>query len=211
MQTVPVRRETIKVWDPLVRIFHWSLAAFFLIAYVTEDDLLSVHVYAGYAVAGLVAFRLIWGLIGTRHARFTDFVAGPRAIKRYLGQLLTARAPRFIGHNPAGAAMIIALLLAVGLTAFTGMALIAGDGVGPLAGTVFASLSGDSLEDVHEFLANLTLLLVILHVAGAVVSSFLHRENLVRAMITGRKVLHPGPAVSRDTFAPADDLNGETA
>lgn len=211
MQTLPVRRETIKVWDPLVRVFHWSLAAFFLIAYVTEDDLLSVHVYAGYAVAGLVAFRLIWGLIGTRHARFTDFVAGPRAVKQYLGELLTARAPRFIGHNPAGAVMIIALLLVVGLTAFTGMALIAGDGAGPLAGTVFASLSGDSLEDVHEFFANLTLVLVILHVAGAVVSSFLHSENLVRAMITGRKVLEPRPADSGDTSRPADDPNGETA
>jgi len=211
MQTARQHREPVTVWDPLVRIFHWSLAAFFFIAYLTEDDLLTVHVYAGYAVAGLVGFRLLWGLIGTRHARFSDFVTGPGAVLRYIGRLLTGRAPRYLGHNPAGAAMIVALLFALALTTFTGAALIAGDGYGPLAGTAFAALSGESLEEVHEFFANLTLFLVVLHIAGVVVSGFLHRENLVKAMVTGRKARDPEPAGVHGASASIDDLNGETA
>lgn len=211
MQHARKQPDTVTVWDPLVRIFHWSLVAFFFIAYLTEDDLLTVHVYAGYAVAGLVAFRLLWGIIGTRHARFTDFVTGPGAVKRYLGRLFTGRAPHYLGHNPAGAAMIIALLLSLILTTFTGAVLIAGDGHGPLAGTFFAGLSGDSFEEMHEFFANFTLFLVGLHVLGVVVSSFLHRENLVRAMVTGRRHRGPKPAVSREAPAPGGELNGDTA
>lgn len=211
MQTAHDRPQTVAVWDPLVRIFHWSLAAFLVIAYLTEDELLSVHVYAGYAVAGLVAFRLVWGVIGTRHARFTDFVAGPGAVKRYLVRLFTGRAPRYIGHNPAGAAMIIALLIALAATTFTGAVLIAGDGSGPLAGTVFASLSGESLEETHEFFANLTLFLVVLHVAGVVMSSLLHRENLVRAMVTGRKPVEPESAPAGSGPGRPETLEGETA
>lgn len=195
MKTTRKRRESVPVWDPLIRIFHWSLAGFFLIAYVTEDELLTVHVYAGYAVAGLIVFRLIWGLIGSRHARFSDFVTGPAELLRYLRQLITGGAPRYLGHNPAGAAMIIALMIGLALTAFTGTAMIAGEGSGPLAGTVFANLSGEALEDVHEFLANLTLFLVVLHVVGVVVSSLLHRENLVKAMLTGRKRAGEEPPV----------------
>lgn len=211
MQNARKQPDTVTVWDPLVRIFHWSLVAFFFIAYLTEDELLTVHVYAGYAVAGLVAFRLLWGIIGTRHARFTDFVTGPGAVKRYLGRLFTGRAPHYLGHNPAGAAMIIALLLSLVLTAFTGAVLIAGDGYGPLADTFFAGLSGESFEETHEFFANFTLFLVGLHVLGVVVSSFLHRENLVRAMVTGRKQRGPKPAVSREAPAPRGELNGDTA
>jgi cytochrome b len=193
MQFNPKPRETVPVWDPLVRIFHWSLVGFFLLAYVTEDELLTVHAYAGYAVAGLIVFRLIWGLIGTRHARFSDFLTGPATLKRYLGQLLKGRAPRYVGHNPAGAAMVIALLVTLALTAFTGMALIAGDGSGPLAGTIFANLSGRTLEEVHEFCANLVLGLVVLHIAGVLISSLMHQENLVKAMVTGRKRLARAP------------------
>lgn len=211
MQNARKQPDTVTVWDPLVRIFHWSLVAFFFIAFLTEDELLTVHVYAGYAVAGLVAFRLLWGIIGTRHARFTDFVTGPGAVKRYLGRLFTGKAPHYLGHNPAGAAMIIALLLSLVLTAFTGAALIAGDGYGPLADTFFAGLSGESFEETHEFFANFTLFLVGLHVLGVVVSSFLHRENLVRAMVTGRKQRGSKPAVSREAPAPRGELNGDTA
>lgn len=187
MQIVYTRRDSVPVWDPLIRIFHWSLAGFFLLAYVTEDELLTMHVYAGYAVAALIVFRLMWGFIGTRHARFTDFVTGPTKSIRYLAQLVTGRAPRYVGHNPAGAAMIIALLTTLTLTALTGMTLIAGDGGGPLAGTIFAKFSGGVLEEVHEFVANLTLILVVLHVAGVLISSLLHQENLVKGMVTGHK------------------------
>lgn len=208
MQTKSKRRETVLVWDPLIRVFHWSLAGFFLLAYVTEDELLTVHVYAGYAVAGLIGFRLIWGLIGTCHARFSDFVTGPAALVRYLGQLVTGRAPRYLGHNPAGAAMIIALLTSLALTAFTGMVLIAGDGIGPLAGTLFAGFSGETLEEVHEFFANLSISLVVLHVAGVLISSLLHRENLVRAMLTGRKQREVDPAIDHDIAVPNGNIEG---
>ena len=103
--------DTIKVWDPLVRVFHWSLAAGFFTAYLTADEWRKLHVYAGYLIAGLVAFRVVWGLVGSRHARFTDFVAGPKAVGRYLLQLLQGRSPRYLGHNPAGGAMVVALLV----------------------------------------------------------------------------------------------------
>ena len=191
MPAIQEQTEFVPVWDPLVRVFHWSLVGFFLLAYVTEDELLTVHIYAGYVAAGLIVFRLVWGLIGTRHARFTDFVTGPAGLIRYLGQLVAGQAPRYLGHNPAGAAMIIALLVSVALTAFTGMALIAGDGSGPLANTIFATLAGKTLKEAHEFFANLTLFLVILHIGGVVLASLVHRENLARAMVTGLKRSEP--------------------
>lgn len=208
MQALSEQPKTIKVWDPLVRIFHWSLATFFFVAYVTEDEWLSVHTYAGYAVAGLIGFRLVWGIIGTRHARFSDFVTGPRKVVHYLGRLITGGAPRHIGHNPAGGSMILALLGSLAITAFTGMAMIAGDGSGPLAGTFVANLSEDMFEDIHELFANLTLFLVFFHVAGVLVSSLLHRENLVKAMWTGRKSLEDPSSVEQ--AVPAGGMKGET-
>lgn len=194
MQTEIERRQTVPVWDPLVRVFHWSLASFFFIAYLTEDEFLSVHVYAGYAVLGLVLFRLVWGLIGTRHARFSDFVTAPGEAMRYLGRLLTGRARHYTGHNPAGGAMVLALLISLVLTGFFGMALIAGDGNGPLAATFVATWSGEWVEDAHEFFANFTLFLVILHVSGVLISSLLEGRNLVKAMITGRKTVSASDA-----------------
>ncbi|SCZ49951.1 cytochrome b/b6 domain-containing protein [Thiohalomonas denitrificans] len=177
-------RNDIKVWDPLIRLFHWSLVAAFTLAYLTEDDFMTLHVYAGYLVGGLVLFRLVWGFIGTRHARFSDFVYAPAAVLAYLKELLLLRAPRYIGHNPAGGAMILVLLGSLLLTTFTGLATYGAEGGGPLAGTVLAS---GAFEDIHEFFANFTLLLVIIHIGAVVGSSLLHRENLIRAMVTGRK------------------------
>lgn len=180
-------RNSVPVWDPLVRIFHWSLAGFFFIAYLTEDELLSVHIYAGYAVLGLILFRLVWGVIGTHHARFSNFLTGPGDAMRYLGRLLAGRARHYTGHNPAGGAMIVALLVSLVLAGFFGMALIAGDGNGPLAGTFVADWPVDWIKEAHEFFANFTLFLVFLHVAGVLVSSLLEGQNLARAMITGHK------------------------
>jgi len=180
--------KLIKVWDPLVRIFHWSLVVFFFLAYLTEDDFETIHIWAGYAVAALVAFRLIWGVIGTKHARFLSFITSPRATRNYIKQAVKGQAPHYLGHNPAGAAMIVALLFSLIATTFFGMSLLAIEGEGPLAGTLFANLPEDPLEEVHEFFANFTLLLVFLHVVGVVVSSLQHRENLVRAMFTGEKL-----------------------
>lgn len=178
---------TVKAWDPLVRVFHWSLVFFFLLAFASGDEWTSLHVWAGYAVAMLIAFRLLWGVIGTRTARFPTFVKSPRAAMRHLGAMLTGKAPHYLGHNPLAAMMVVALLTSIGLTAFSGMVLIASEGQGPLAGTIFAGIDGEAMEEVHEFFANLTLLLVFAHVAGVVVSSLLEGENLVKAMITGRK------------------------
>jgi len=178
---------TVKAWDPLVRVFHWSLVFFFLLAFATEDDWMNLHVWAGYAVAMLVGFRLLWGVIGTRTARFLTFVKSPQAAMRHLGAMLSGKAPHYLGHNPVAAMMVVALLGSISLVTFSGLVLIAAEGQGPLTGTIFAGIDGDAMEEVHEFFANFTLLLVFAHVAGVVVSSLLEGENLVKAMINGRK------------------------
>lgn len=179
--------NTVKVWDPLIRVFHWSLVFFFFLAYITEDDWMTIHSYAGYCIALLVLFRLIWGVIGTAHARFSDFIVAPADVIVYGKQLLHGKAKRYLGHNPAGAAMIVTLLASVTITVVSGVFLYATEGYGPLANTFLSSWSEDFLEEVHESFANFTLLMVAAHAGGVLLSSFLHRENLVRAMVSGRK------------------------
>ena len=181
------KADMVKVWDPLIRIFHWSLVLTFFLAYVTEDSWENVHVIAGYIVAVLVGFRLVWGVIGTRRARFTQFVKSPRAVLVYLKQMIRFKVPHYLGHNPAAAAMIVCLLISLVMISISGMMIIAGEGEGPLAGTIFASFNHGLVEELHELFANFTVLLVCLHVAGVLFSSFLEKENLIRAMITGRK------------------------
>ena len=220
MSPDPDAERRVKVWDPLVRIGHWVLAGGFLVAYLTAEEYQGVHVLAGYTVAVVLVVRVIWGIIGTHHARFANFVKGPGAVLGYLGGLFTGRSRRSLGHNPAGAAMILALLLGVGGTAVSGMALYAiEEGKGPLAGWIAPAAEGaagaaagyeeaedekdeareaaggdeagegaeELYEDVHKAFVNFTLLLIALHVVGVIASSLAHRENLVRAMITGRK------------------------
>lgn len=182
--------ERIRVWDPLVRLFHWSLAGAFATAYIVEDHALGIHVWAGYLALSLIGLRLVWGLIGTRHARFSDFVRTPSQIIAYLRDLLSSRAPRYLGHNPAGGAMIVLLLASILLTGVTGLAVYgAEEFAGPLASLMSGVPEswGDGLEEAHELFANLTLVLVALHLLGVLVSSLLHRENLIKAMITGFK------------------------
>lgn len=182
-----------KVWDPLVRIFHWSLVATFAIAYLSgegEDEWLSLHSIAGYTIMGLILVRLIWGVIGTPYARFSSFIYRPSAVVAYLKQLLLLRPPRYLGHNPAGSVMIIALLVSLVLTSVSGLVIYgAEENAGPLAGMLAGTSESQAhaLGEVHEFFANLTLFLVVFHVVGVVVSSVLHHENLVRAMVTGYK------------------------
>jgi cytochrome b len=182
--------EQVKVWDPLVRVFHWALVVSFFTAYLTEDDVLTLHVWAGYAVLGLVVFRILWGLVGTRHARFSDFVYSPRAVRAFLKDTLLLRAKRYLGHNPAGGAMIVLMLISLVLTTLTGLMVYgAAENAGPLAGWLgqLGEEGGDVFEAVHEFLANLCMMLVAIHVVGVLVESLVHRENLVRAMWNGRK------------------------
>jgi cytochrome b len=184
-------QNTVKVWDPFVRIFHWTLVLSFFIAYLTEDDFLSFHTYAGYTVLTLIGLRIIWGIIGTRHARFTDFVYSPAAIKKFLKDTFQFKAKRYLGHNPAGGAMIIIMMVSLLLTTFTGLAVYgAEEQAGPLASwfSHSHSLWGDIFEETHEFFANFTVLLVVIHVAGVIVESMIHKENLVKAMIDGKKL-----------------------
>ncbi len=182
--------QTIKVWGPLVRFFHWTLVAAFFVAYLTEDDVLSLHVWAGYWIGGLIVFRLLWGLVGPRYARFSDFVQRPGVVLHYLKDELLGRARRYIGHNPAGGAMVVVLLASLGLTVLAGLVLLgSGECAGPLAGWLCGGgkALAESFEDIHEFFANFTLLLVGLHVLGVLVAGRLHGENLVAAMWHGRK------------------------
>ena len=205
----------VPVWDRFVRLFHWALAAGFFTAYLVEDELMGLHVWAGYLIGALVLIRVLWGIIGPRHARFADFVPGPARFTAYLGELIHGRERRYLGHNPAGGAMIVALLLALMATVTTGLMVYgAEEKAGPLADWYAAdnrspALPGiapahadageaheggegheeeaETLEELHEFFANFTLLLVVLHVAGVVFASRREGQNLARAMVTGRK------------------------
>jgi cytochrome b len=161
----------------------------FTLAYVTGEDWLSLHVYAGYAVFGLVLLRVLWGIMGTPHARFGDFVYRPSRVIAFIKDTLARRARRYLGHNPAGGAMILLMLISLLLVSVTGFAVYGIEkGAGPLA---MLGGSGEFLEDVfeevHEFFANFMILLVVVHVAGVIAESLIHRENLVTAMVNGRK------------------------
>lgn len=205
--------ESIKVWDIAVRLFHWSLVLSFTVAYVSGEEWEGLHVYAGYGVLGLVLFRILWGFVGSRHARFSDFLYGPRAIAEYVRGLLAGSPKHYMGHNPAGGAMVVVLLASLLVVSWTGLEAYGAEGHGPLSAVRF-SLWPQALadgghgedgekeraghedhdefwEEAHEAAANLTLFLVVLHILGVVVSSRLHRENLVKAMISGRKDIPP--------------------
>jgi len=199
----------IYVWDPVVRVFHWTLVLAFLIAYVSGEEESTIHTWSGYLILGLIAIRVIWGLIGSRHARFTNFIRRPSVAVQYMRELVTFKHPRrYLGHNPAGGLMVVALLSSLVLTGYTGMKVQQAEGYGLLAGNTTsvqialspvatAHADDDDHEDeneaeefweeIHEFFANFTVFLVFLHVAGVLFSSLLESQNLIRSMITGYK------------------------
>jgi len=210
--------KSIMVWDPLVRGGHWIIVAAFTLAYFTEEDLLSVHVWAGYLVGVAVLIRTFGGFVGPNRARFSDFIYPPRVALAYLSDLVHSRAVRYLGHSPAGGAMVVLLLLLLASIVVTGLMTLGADKhAGPLillynaepvgatglsgapsvrAGAAHADETGargsekreeSASRQVHEVLANLTLILVGFHVGGVVLASIVHRENLVLAMIAGRK------------------------
>ena len=188
----PIASRQVRVWDPAVRFFHWSLAAAFAAAYLSGDDWTSLHVNAGYYIGVLLVFRILWGFVGPSHARFRDFVRPPAEVLAYLGQVMRLSAPRHLGHNPAGGAMILALLASLTLTVASGLLLYGTtDFAGPLPGLFRGEVAADILEGVHETAANLTLILAVLHLAGVLVASFEHGENLIKAMFTGLKREEP--------------------
>jgi cytochrome b len=172
---------TVPVWDRFVRLFHWSMVGVVAIAFLSTDDARWLHESAGYAVLALIAARIVWGIVGTRHALFVSFIAGPRAVMRYLRLLRDGCAPRYLGHNPAGGAMIVALLML--------LAIVSGSG---WLSETDAFFGVPWIDHLHHYSAHLLLALVGLHLAGVIVSSWLHRENLVLAMLTGRKPLNLG-------------------
>lgn len=182
---VEASRRRILVWDLPVRLSHWLMVACFAGAWITAegDRWRRLHAVLGYTMALLAAFRIFWGVIGTRHAKFKNFVRGPRETWGYVRQMLRGDPPHYTGHNPAGAVAIVALLaMTLAVTYF-----------GWLAYTTHA----DWLGETHELLANLMIALIGLHVAGALAGSWLHHENLVRAMVTGRKLGRPDEATER--------------
>lgn len=214
-------RSQIVVWDPLLRIGHWLLLVAFVVAYLTEGEPIQVHVWAGYTIAAYLVLRVIWGFAGPRQARFSAFLHPPASVLSYLRDLVGFRAKRYLGHSPAGGAMVLALLLSLTATVVTGLLAYGDDKhAGPLAylfpapsaaqseptasddAGLFPSLDdpapasaaqglrqrGESeLVELHETFVNLSLVLVILHIAGVALASIAHRENLPRATVTGRK------------------------
>lgn len=206
-------QRSVRVWDPLIRLFHWSLVAAFTVAYLTGEDESAWHIYSGYAVLGLVLFRVLWGFVGTEHARFRDFVFGPAKVLRYVAGMFGGRPRRYLGHNPLGGWMILLMLASLLATAGSGLMVYAlEENAGPLAplvgrkGTdlslIAAARADDEHEDaiddrheareeyweeLHEFFANFTLALVFIHLGGVLLGSLMHRENLARSMVTGRK------------------------
>ena len=213
--------QFIKVWDIAVRGFHWSLVGCFAIAFISAEDFRKLHVVFGYSVLFLVLFRVLYGFVGTRYARFSDFLYRPAQIADYLKGLLIGRPKHYIGHNPAGGFMIVILLLSLLFLTFTGLKAYGAKGHGPLARHEISLMTkafadsddnesderesqkhrsqknqeGEKMEkdefweEVHETIAYLTLFLVAIHIMGVLVSSLVHRENLIKAMITGRKQL----------------------
>jgi cytochrome b len=176
------------VWDLFVRLFHWTLVVAFTVAYLTEDDPLTVHVWAGYVVGLLVVARVIWGFVGSPHARFSDFLYAPATTLRYVRNLVLVRGEeRHLGHSPGGGYMVILLLAFLAAAVVTGLIVYGGDQqAGPLAG-MFTRETGEAVEEWHEVIANVTLALIFIHIAAVILASFAYRENLVRAMVSGYK------------------------
>ena len=171
--------ETTKilVWDAPTRLFHWLMVLSFAGAYITSEGerWRLVHVTLGYTMGGLLAFRIVWGLVGTRYARFSNFVRGPQAVMAYLRSLHDRSPQHFIGHNPAGAVAIVLLIV-------TGTVIVAS------GWATYNEVGGEWLSELHELAGNAMLLIVGAHIAGVAIATYLHRENLARSMVTGTKI-----------------------
>jgi cytochrome b len=178
--------ETTKilVWDAPTRLFHWLMVLSFAGAYITSEGerWRLVHVTLGYTMGGLLAFRIVWGLVGTRYARFSNFLRGPQAVMAYLRSLHDRSPQHFIGHNPAGAVAIVLLIV-------TGTVIVAS------GWATYNEVGGEWLSELHEMAGNAMLLIVGAHIAGVAIATYLHRENLARSMVTGTKIGIPSQGV----------------
>ena len=169
----------VKVWDPVIRVFHWGLAAAVILALISDENR-SLHEAARYVALALIVIRVAWGFLGSRQARFSSFVRPPGAILAYLRDIARFRARRYLGHNPAGGAMILLL-----------MATVATAGISGWLSETDRFFAVAWVEDLHRAAGNLMIALIVLHLIGVLLSSLMHGENLVRAMITGRKPIAP--------------------
>jgi cytochrome b len=173
--------RSVPVWDAPVRLLHWGMATAVAVAWWSSSDTGPLHERVGYGVIALLAARLAWGFCGSRYARFAQFVRAPRATLAYARAALAGRAPRYIGHNPLGGWMVLALLANLGLLGFTGWLY-----------TTDMFWGYGWLARLHQCLGWALLALIALHVGGMLWTSRAHRENLARAMVTGGKA-PPGP------------------
>ena len=182
--------QRILIWDVPTRLFHWTLALSFAGAWLTSesDPWLGVHVFLGYLMLGLVGFRVVWGLVGTHYARFASFWFGPKAALTYASQMLTGTAKRHVGHNPAGSLAIYLLLLLTVVVGVTGFFTLGGEEQQGAVSGWLGIVQGRTFKKLHELAAIAMLLLVLGHIAGVVVESLMHRENLARSMLTGSKL-----------------------
>ncbi|UXU75970.1 MULTISPECIES: cytochrome b/b6 domain-containing protein [unclassified Paracoccus (in: a-proteobacteria)] len=187
----------VRLWDPLLRGFHWLLALFVILAWGLGKfgpDRMTLHFWCGYVVAGLLLFRLIWGFVGPRPARFSHFLRGPSALRAYLRGFFLREPSYWPGHNPVGALSVIALLAALAAQVSTGLIADPDDfiNVGPLAHYV-SSATRSKAVGWHELGANIILLLVLLHLAAILYYRFWKGEDLIRPMLHGRKVVRDDP------------------
>jgi len=170
------QKELVLVWDFPVRVFHWLLVVSFVGAWATSESEAQqmIHYAFGYSAIALVVFRLVWGVVGTRYARFTQFIKRPSETMSYIKSLLTGKKHIGLGHNPAGAFVMTSLMTLILLIGLTGYWIV-------------KEFLGDVMSEVHETFSSLALMLIVIHVAGAITMSFLQKENLIKSMITGKK------------------------
>ena len=185
---VTTHKQGVLVWDMPVRVFHWLLVISFAGAWLTaeSESQQMLHYAFGYTACALILFRIVWGVIGTRYARFTHFIKGPTDTWHHIKLLFTGKSSlRFgsnLGHNPAGALAMISLMVLVMLIGITGYWIV-------------KDVYGDFMSDAHKTIANIALGVVIIHVFAAVIMSFMQKENLVKAMVTGKKQGTPSQAI----------------
>ena len=187
MNLTETENTTVKVWDWPVRVFHWTLAASVLGAFITgeNEDFERLHQTLGWVAAGLIAFRVVWGLVGTRYARFTEFIRSPAQVWAYIKSLRSGQPQHFVGHNPVGAVAVMLLMGLTALSVYTGWLALAED-------------AAEWLEEAHEIAANTLITVVLVHVIGVLWSSRTHGENLLKAMLTGRKTAPSEAGIHRN-------------
>lgn len=191
----------VEVWDAPTRLFHWSLVALVVAAWLTAEDeggLGQIHMLIGEIIAGMLVFRLVWGFVGGEHARFSDFAAGPNAIVAHLSDLRSPKPRRHLGHNPLGGLAVFLLLLTTGFIVVTGLFSGEDEMRGPLSGL------GPDLSEVHEAAFTVLQVLVVIHILGVIAETMKSRDPLVPAMIRGwkpRRADEPGTDAKRASAA----------